>query len=811
MKEMPTATLPPDSVYEYVPDRDEWIVTKKSGYKILSKKEASLNILARLEEIHANLLKQAIQQQDVVDFYLLSLLPPDYLSGDEIGTEHYDALSIFKSIILSLREEYIQRGMQELKDEAETTQWVKAIPDAKMPEQIKPYYKFHESGYHGGHAEEYEDEESEYEFPYSCYGCGVGISEDEAGWFNDESYCESCLDDAILKAIKEEVFYCVTHNVFATDNEELKQFLYPKKVDKLENHNDPEHQLVRYNAGEEIWKEVQENAKKQLELKLRERKQQRERQPKQVRLPTSMAFPEERQPYTKLPGTQSSLKQAGKGRYLGDDGGPWWEAPKSFEGRTSSDYYKLFKYAPWKAMYGGPLWAEVARTINEMEHTTDWQKLMVLIDHFHDLGHNTGKLLDKFPEWHNWFKNLLDQKAKKNSLRYLLQRASGPVKNLVTDYLRTHGKSWVEEEEEKVEEGNWKEGDEALYNGMLVSILRVSPQGVADIKYSDGKTDMVMANELEHLPMPVSNQITFLHKLSKKHQEEAICPSCGEWKTTDFTPKELQEREWECSECMEKRLTRPEDLPENRGQKQITKFDPEFAWLLKLVDVISKAAPEAMAEIKALSKQHPFVTIDDAGDLAAQIWTLATEKYGVPREWLMKQLPEKKANLEKKAGKQEINLGHMPDGWFTVLINPSNREAVGLLNRSQAHELRYSIDNEGTFYVWDAFLGTHFDVIKELKGMGYPVSEFDSTGIVTTEENLIKTFESWRLEQNASLNKKAYEGGYPTEQDSVQFGIAPPGWMANEPWKGSTPESNPEPPIVICPKCGSHEVDQYEK
>jgi hypothetical protein len=140
-----------------------------------------------------------------------------------------------------------------------------------------------------------------------------------------------------------------------------------------------------------------------------------------------------------------------------------------------------------------------------------------------------------------------------------------------------------------------------------------------------------------------------MQKLSKKHQEQAICPSCGEWATTDFTPEELKEKEWECSECMEKRLTHPEDLPENKGQKPITKFSPEFEWLLKLVNVIAKAAPEAVPEIKALAQSHPFKTIDDAGDLAAQIWTLAVEKYGIPREWLMKKLPEKKSSLNVKS------------------------------------------------------------------------------------------------------------------------------------------------------------------
>lgn len=138
-----------------------------------------------------------------------------------------------------------------------------------------------------------------------------------------------------------------------------------------------------------------------------------------------------------------------------------------------------------------------------------------------------------------------------------------------------------------------------------------------------------------------------MKRFSKKAPfEEAICPSCGEWKTTDFTPQELQEKEWECSDCMNKRLTNPADLPENRGSKEISIYDDAYIFLKKLVLLVGKAVPESVPDIKALSQAHPFQTVDDAGDLAAQIWTLATEKYNIPREWLIKKLPEKKGSLK---------------------------------------------------------------------------------------------------------------------------------------------------------------------
>jgi protein-tyrosine-phosphatase len=947
MKEMPTATLPADSEYVYEPDSDTWIVQKKSGNRALSKKESSLNILSRLEEIHASVLKQAVQEQDVVDFYLLSLLPPDYLAGDEIGTEHYDALSIFKSIILSLREEYITRGMQELKDEAETTRWVKAIPEVDMPEQLKPYYKYHEGPLPRQHQDYGDEEENDYEdYDYTCYGCGTGLSEDEAFSFEDELYCEDCHSEAVERSIQENVAYCKTHNVFVTDVEDLKGYLHGYKFDDWDKHHGEGHEVVRFNAGQPIWKEVQENAKKQLQLQFEERKKRRQ----QKQLPTSMAFPE------------ASLKQAGEGRYVGEDKG-WWQAPGSFDNYTSSDFYKIFKLAPWKSMYGGPLWAEVARTINEMEHTTDWQRLMVLIDHFHDLGHNTGKLLDKFPEWHKWFKKLLDEKAKKNSLRYLLQRASGPVKNLVTDYLRTHGKTWVEEGDEEEAE-TWKVGDDAMYEGKLVSIVRADPDSnIVEVKYADGGKDFAYRRELEEVPMYVSSKTLQLLKLSKKDKiayttihnvlivcsgntcrspmaenilrsirpdlnvvsrglyvsqggpmsppaeealkekgipfqphlskevtasdvnmadliltmeqwqkedlidlfpqarsktfllgdqeikdpvggtaeeykkirdeiaqalskmgsldkfskggygEEAICPICGEWKPTKYSPAELREIDWACNDCLRKHPTEIQELeqmeemgepaptiPEERGSKEISTTDPEYKWLLRLVNLVTKAGVPAQ-EIKTLSQAHPFVTIDDAGDLAAQIWTLATEKYNIPREWLIKKLPERKASLNKKSKMLEVSpYGGGPD--FPVFINPTEHEALQLLNKSLDGTLRYMFDINGDYYVWDAYYATHDQVMEELGRLGYAVPHDSDTGLLRDREEVLSVF--------GSLSKKAYDGGYPTEEDATYFGWGPYGTTAYEPAKHDSQtglrEGDNGEPIVICPKCKSNDL-----
>ena len=183
-------------------------------------------------------------------------------------------------------------------------------------------------------------------------------------------------------------------------------------------------------------------------------------------------------------------------------------------------------------------------------------------------------------------------------------------------------------------------------------------------------------------------------KLSKKdYGEEAICPTCGEFKPTDFSPAELKEREWECLDCANKRLTNPETLPENRGQKEITTYDPEYEFLIKLVNVISKAVPEATPAIKELSLKHPFITVDDAGDLAAQIWTLATEKYHIPREWLIKNLP-KKASLNKKAYEGGWPTEEDAIYWGTAPVNTYSDEP--LINHDYPKGLRQGDDGEPT-------------------------------------------------------------------------------------------------------------------
>jgi len=481
--------------------------------------------------VAASLKKEALAQQDVVDFYLMSLIPASYLAK-EVTPDHYDGLAVFKSIIESLRNEYIERGMAELVDEAETTAWTKAIHDDDMPEQIKKYYTFHDGPIPGGRRDS-DDEDSEPQYDYSCENCGAGLDEDDVYNFRDSYYCQDCEQTAVEQAIEEDVAFCDTHKVFVTDARDLKTWLPDYKFDSWDNHSGPEHQVVRFNEGSSIWKEMKGNAINQLRLQFEERKKRREeKQPEQLKLPQTHTEPTEE--------TASLKVHASSG---------WWEAPTNFDDYSAQDFYTIFKYAPWKHLYGGPLWAEVAKTIGEMQVTTDWQKLVVLIDHFHDLGHNTGKLLDKFPEWHQWFKKLLDMKAQKNSLRNLLPKASKPVQELVTEYLRVHGRDWRADERSDAEknkketEAKFYEGEEVLFDGKPVTIGKVNLETTQPsyfITLEDGRSRWAWEEDMEGMPGVTSSLNRPFSKKANPDSRYWIAPDGTEFPVSGIHPIWIQ-------------------------------------------------------------------------------------------------------------------------------------------------------------------------------------------------------------------------------------------------------------------------------
>jgi protein-tyrosine-phosphatase len=999
-----------------------------------------LDITARLTQIKANILKNAVQKQDVVDFYLLSLLPPEYLNKSAIGPEHINGLALYQSVIESLRDEYVRRGMAELKDEAETTRWTRAIPDEDMPDEIKPYYKYHESGY-TGHV--YDDDDEEDGYSYSCEGCGMGLSEDDALSYGDYSYCESCINDKIESDIRENVFYCLDDNKFIVaegiDKSELESYVPGNKLYDMAGHE--EHRFVSLKEGTPIYKEVQENLKKQLQLRFPRQRKPKEQQPqRQQKLP--------------LTPRQSSLKKQADT--------PWWEAPTDFDEYTSSDYYKIFEYAPWKEMYGGPAWAEIAKTINQMEHETNWQKLVVLIDHFHNLGHNTGRLLDKFPEWLKWFENLLDLKASKDAVRHLIPMASPKVRSLVQEYyaVQRGGEDWRTpqypttdfsksdinmilrdpdvpaetllnaakyvlehtlgydaihlaqhpnmdvnsllqlrnfansqkdslpygfiDEFNKVlrEKGLLQEepkalsfevGDRVTYGNdpTVVTITEMSGAG-AKVLAPNGETYAV---DVDHLKKASSKNIQ-LRKLSKKDivayeggyptEDDSVQFGMAPpgwmanepWKKTkeedptraelieyyvynshpehgkiiDFSlkdrylkfedgfkisidelstilPKESkiksipkpdrssdevndyqQNYEWGpqdlgrvhqhqpgdsfwlpagteddpgvSSNVMMSSLNNKADFGMGKGwwispkgevfdledesehQDWIQAYGPDFegkdpidlGWTRIRSSITSNELDISVKSLRTIPDflndfivKHPTRNIilqDNISDVIiayedavisgiqktvnkvlkqpimssfstfmhkqSSLYRVAiTKQYALyidgrlairtltrakAEKILKERFPEaytkgnyeireeefKRASLKRKAGKQEINLGNMPYTRFTVLINPSRSEIIGLFNRAKTHEVRWVLDSEGTLYLWDAYVGEHLHVIDELEEMGYPVNydDVDSTphfGIADNAEKLFVDLKEWGQKVYANL-KQAHCG-----------------------------------------------------
>lgn len=96
---------------------------------------------------------------------------------------------------------------------------------------------------------------------------------------------------------------------------------------------------------------------------------------------------------------------------------------------------------------------------------------------------------------------------------------------------------------------------------------------------------------------------------------------------------------------------------EQRGPKEISEYDPEYQYLINLVNAVVKSGVP-VREIKTLSEAFPFDTVDDVSDLIGHIWNLAREKYHIPQEAIMK-------NLSKNKVRSSLNKNSYEDGWPT--------------------------------------------------------------------------------------------------------------------------------------------------
>ena len=169
----------------------------------------------------------------------------------------------------------------------------------------------------------------------------------------------------------------------------------------------------------------------------------------------------------------------------------------------------------------------------------------------------------------------------------------------------------------------------------------------------------------------------------------------------------------------------PYEQAEERGSQEVSIYSPEYEFLKKLINVVVKQGVPAQ-EIKDLSLKAPFQTVDDVGNLAAQIWTLATEKYHIPREWLMKKLPEKKGNLKHAdlwPSQEAASEGTITQGPGQIAYNPNQEKDTSVSGPNPNDKI--SSPNEFSIYqdfVNDSFYhkGNRWSaVVKELKNL-YP-------------------------------------------------------------------------------------------
>lgn len=67
---------------------------------------------------------------------------------------------------------------------------------------------------------------------------------------------------------------------------------------------------------------------------------------------------------------------------------------------------------------------------------------------------------------------------------------------------------------------------------------------------------------------------------------------------------------------------------------QVTKYSPELAELRKLIKILVWEGVPAL-RIDEVMTNMPFTTTEDVASVSAKLWSLGTEVYQIPREWLI--------------------------------------------------------------------------------------------------------------------------------------------------------------------------------
>lgn len=105
----------------------------------------------------------------------------------------------------------------------------------------------------------------------------------------------------------------------------------------------------------------------------------------------------------------------------------------------------LFLNADWNEGYGGNNWASIVEGYFRLKNASNFNSLIIAIDHVYDLQHNNGSVFEKIPEYgkqadgrsvglkhHYWIKKALDYKRDVKSASELLSKVSPTMKKLAS-------------------------------------------------------------------------------------------------------------------------------------------------------------------------------------------------------------------------------------------------------------------------------------------------------------------------------------------------------------------------------------------
>jgi ribosomal protein L7/L12 len=130
----------------------------------------------------------------------------------------------------------------------------------------------------------------------------------------------------------------------------------------------------------------------------------------------------------------------------------------------------LFLNGQWASSYGGKAWADIAKGWLSLDRAKTFPQMMVQIDHVYDLQHNTDTVFNKLQSYlknnsFSWIADALDHKAKIKSPYEIMDKVSGPMKQLAQRAIWTKmgiSQEAFRKEQEKYQQQKEKEQKEKL-------------------------------------------------------------------------------------------------------------------------------------------------------------------------------------------------------------------------------------------------------------------------------------------------------------------------------------------------------------